>query len=119
VVLVIMAFVFVGVGWSEVDDLYALRHRGEVVTGTVVDRYGGKTEHLVVEFVTRGGAKVQADTTHFFDAEVGQPIEVIYDRDHPQLMQTTDYGLDYGLPAGLYGLVAVGFAVGGIVKLRS
>jgi len=119
VVLVIMAFVFAAVGWSQVDDLYALRHRGEVVTGTVVDRYGFKTEHLVVEFVTRGGAKVRADTTHFFDAEVGQPIEVVYDRDHPELMQTADYGLGYGLPAGMFGIVALGFAIGGILKLRS
>jgi hypothetical protein len=119
VVLLIMAVVFGVIGWLQVVDLHQLRERGEVVTGTVVEKYGARTQHIAVEFVTRKGEKVRAETSNFDQAEVGQQIEVIYDRDDPQTMQAADWGLGYGLIVTMFGLVAVGFAVGGIVKLRS
>lgn len=113
------SLVFVGIGWAQISDLYWLRHRGEVVTGTVVDRYGSKTVHLEIEYVTKAGRTVRSETSNFDeDHRVGQQIQVIYDREEPERMQAASWGLGYGFPAVAFSLVFIGFAVAGVWHFR-
>lgn len=93
-------------GVVEVRDLYLLDHRGEVVTGKVVDLRLGKHPTLKVEYVTRAGQTVVEETKNFHDVWAGQSVDVIYDPKNPHRMQTADYGFDYWKP----GLLLIGTA---------
>ncbi|TDD58273.1 hypothetical protein E1263_19860 [Kribbella antibiotica] len=117
VLCLVAAVVFGVIGYVQVEDLYWLRHRGEVVTGTVVDRAGGRSPWIEVRYVTRAGETVTERTSNG-DAELGRSIEVIYDREDPERMQANDWGLGYWFPALFFGAATAGFAIGAFVQLR-
>ncbi|WP_405055966.1 DUF3592 domain-containing protein [Kribbella sp. NBC_01505] len=110
---------FGAAGFVQVADLYWLQHRGEVVTATVVD-----TEHtrrhtwIKVNYLTRDGRPVTDKTSNFHSAEVGETIDVRYDRENPHRMQAADYSLAYTFPLLAYGGFAVGLIVIGLVEVR-
>ncbi|MEV6282492.1 DUF3592 domain-containing protein [Kribbella sp. NPDC051770] len=105
--MVLLAVVCGVAGGFEADDLRALRERGEVVPAVVLDKSGGRTEHITVRYVTKSGQTIEGDTSNFLDAEVGQTVDVVYDRTDPHRMQAADWGTDYTMPI----LWAVGFAI--------
>lgn len=115
-VMCLVAAVIMGfVGYLILSDLYLLEHRGEVVSATVLDKYSdGGGSRIEVRFVTRTGETVLGDTTNYVDAEVGETIQIVYDRENPGRMQAADYGFDYWLPGGIFGGVAVFFIVWGL-----
>jgi hypothetical protein len=53
---------------------------------------------ITVRFVTSAGETVEGDTSNYLDAEVGKPIQVVYDPRMPGRMQAADWGFDYWLP---------------------
>ncbi|MFK4088690.1 DUF3592 domain-containing protein [Kribbella sp. NPDC020789] len=116
--LLVAALVFAAIGWFQINDLYWLRHRGEVVTGTVIELSGSKTEHIKVTYVTTAGQTVTSETSNFEDGQVGQQIQVIYDRESPERMQAADWGLGYGFPAVGFSLAFLVFAAGGVLCMR-
>jgi hypothetical protein len=93
---------FVVLGVVQVRDLYLLDHRGEVVTGKVVDLTQGKHPTLKVEYVTRAGQAVVEDTQNFRDVWAGQSVDVVYDPKNPHRMQTANYGFAYWQPSLLF-----------------
>ncbi|MET7279177.1 DUF3592 domain-containing protein [Kribbella sp. NPDC005582] len=112
----IAALVFGAIGTVQIEDLYWLRHRGEVVTGTVVDRVDGRRPSIEVRYTTLAGETFTEYTSNG-EGAVGESVEVIYDREEPTRMQTEDWGLGYGLP-GVFCGVSVVFIVAGFVQLR-
>ncbi|MEU4608471.1 DUF3592 domain-containing protein [Kribbella sp. NPDC023972] len=101
----VAAVLLAGAGYAEVEDMYWLQRRGEVVTATVVDEYssGRSGERIDVRFVTRDGRTVETDTSNYLDAEAGTTIQVIYDPVEPTRLQAADYGFDYWLPGVFFG----------------
>lgn len=100
-----------------------MRHRGEVVTGTVVAADTQPYRHpqgwIDVEYVTLAGEKVVQRTGRFKRiAVVGDAIEVRYDRKHPHQMQDTRSGLGYAVPLGVSGTITAGFLVLAARQLR-
>jgi hypothetical protein len=97
---VFVAVTMAGVGYAEIEDAYWLERRGEVVTATIVreddpDERAGS--YVDVRFTTRTGRVVEAETEVDDEVEVGQTIQVVYDRENPLRMQTADSPLDYSL----------------------
>ena len=76
-----------------------------MVTATVVDlrhsRRGNDT--ITVNFVTRDGRPVTAETSNYDSAEVGRPIEIRYDPQKPSRIQGASYPLDLSFTVLLYG----------------
>src|SRR5436190_1067526 len=112
----VAAAIFSGLGYHEAHNLYLLKHRGEVVSATVLEESGGKSPHITVRYVTRSGETVTEDTSNYEDADPGETIQVVYDPEDPSRMQAADWGFDYWFP-GILGLVAAVFLVVGIVGL--
>ena len=91
------AVVLAGIGAVQLSDLYSLDHGGVVTTATVLHEEtpwrGAST--ITVRFVTSAGETVEGDTSNYLDAEVGKPIQVVYDPRMPGRMQAADWGFDY------------------------
>lgn len=115
--MLLLTVVFGTIAGFQANDLRWLRERGEVVHGVVTAKEGGKVEEITVQYVTKAGLTVVETTSNFFDAEVGQPIDVVYDREDPYRMQSADYGTDYSGPI-IFGVFAVLTLVIGIVLLK-
>ncbi|WP_133785149.1 DUF3592 domain-containing protein [Kribbella sp. VKM Ac-2571] len=113
----VAAAVFIGVGYFEIHDLYLLKHRGEVVSGTVLEESGGRTEYITVKYRTLAGETVTEDTSNYEDADPGDTIQVVYDPKKPSRMQAADFGFDYWIPGVILGLIAAGFLAYGIIGL--
>ncbi|GAB3934741.1 hypothetical protein GCM10029976_044120 [Kribbella albertanoniae] len=113
---VVVAFI----GYVQVEDLYWLRHRGEVATGIVVDRkVGGRDSWIEVRYTTKAGRTVTEMTSNFEgEPAVGAPIEVVYDPEEPDRMQAENWGLGYGFPVVFFPLATIGFVVAGTWFLR-
>ncbi|TCM46622.1 uncharacterized protein DUF3592 [Kribbella sp. VKM Ac-2568] len=112
----VAALVLAGLGVAENLDTYWLGQRGEVVTATVLDEYGGKTTRIDVRYVTKAGQTIENDTANYLEAEVGKQILVVYDPENPYRMQAADWGLDYWL-GGLWFVGVVFFACFGVTRL--
>lgn len=104
---VFVAVMLAGVGYAEVDDNRVLERRGEVVTATVVREEEGRAPLIEVRFVTRDGRTVETTTENYYEAEVGRPIQVIYDPMNPTRLQSTDWGYDYQTSVIVFGGGAV------------
>lgn len=78
-------------------DTYWLAERGVVATATVLDERpsGKRSTKIDVRFVTQGGQTVETATEHYYGAEVGRQIEILYDPENPKRMQAVNWGLDY------------------------
>ncbi|WP_410789891.1 DUF3592 domain-containing protein [Kribbella sp. C-35] len=113
----VAAVVFVGILYFEVHDLYLLKHRGEVVSATVLDESNGKSSSITVRYRTLAGETVTEDTSNYEDADPGDTIQVVYDPKKPSRMQAADWGFDYWIPGVILGLIAAGFLAYGIVGL--
>ncbi|MFI7064632.1 DUF3592 domain-containing protein [Kribbella sp. NPDC050124] len=113
----VAAVAVAGFGYGELEDLYWLQHRGEVVQATVLDEYGFRTARIEVRFVTRAGETVTGETANYVDAEVGRTIDVVYDREDPSRMQAADWGFDYWIPAAIFGAGTVLFLGYGLNRL--
>ncbi|MFF1818451.1 DUF3592 domain-containing protein [Kribbella sp. NPDC058245] len=119
VVALVGALALLVLGSMQVADVYWLRHRGEVVTATVVDvQHSRRTDTMKVNYLTRDGQPVTAKTSHYYSAEVGKTIEVRYDREKPHRMQAANYSLAYTFPVLVYGGFAVFVVLFSLVDLR-
>lgn len=100
--------------WTTAEDTYWLSHRGEVTTATVISnepqRNGGTT--LTVSFTTLTGFKTTSDTSNHHYTGVGKTIEIRYDREYPDRMQSADWGSDYRQPIILGGAAALALLIG-------
>jgi hypothetical protein len=114
----VAAAVFIAIGYFEIHDLYLLKHRGEVVSALVLDESNGKTTYITVKYQTLAGETVTADTSNYENADPGETIQVVYDRDKPTRMQAADYGFDYRIPGIILGVIAAGFLAYGLLGLR-
>ncbi|MEU4196150.1 DUF3592 domain-containing protein [Kribbella sp. NPDC026611] len=119
VACIVLSIVFVAIGYFEVHDLYLLEHRGEVVTGTVLDETGGKTPRITVRYTTLAGEQITSETANYFEAKVGQPIQIVYDRAEPTRMQTAEWGFDDWIPGVGFGAVALLMLAIGVAQLRT
>ena len=119
VMSLVAAIVVMGVGYVEISNLYLLKHRGEVVTATVLDESGGRKSRIQVRFVTLAGETVTGETANYKHAEVGETVQVVYDRADPGRMQAADWGFDYWIPGLILGGGAGFFLVYGILGLWS
>ena len=115
----VAAVIFSGIGYAEISDLYLLKHRGEVVSATVLDESGGRNSHITVRYLTRAGQTVTGDTSNYFDGDVGETIQVVYDPEEPDRMQAADWGFDYWMPGVIFGIAIVVFLVFGLSQLWS
>nr|WP_238355715.1 DUF3592 domain-containing protein [Kribbella sandramycini] len=116
-----VAVVFVVFACIQVNDLYWLRQRGEVVTGTVVDRVDGRSPSIEVRYTTRAGETVTEDTSNAYDMDkirVGAQLDVIYDPEQPDRMQAADFSRSYGWPVIIFGVFSLAAAGGGLAMLR-
>lgn len=98
-------------------DTYLLDQRGVVATATVLDERpsGKQMTRIDVRFVTAGGQTVEADTEHYFSAEVGREIQVLYDPENPQRLQAANWDLDYQIAMIWFGGALV-FTAAGVVS---
>jgi len=108
----VAAAIFTGLGYHEAHNVYLLKHRGVVVSATVLDESGGKSPHISVRYLTRAGETVTGDTSNYLDADRGDTIQVVYDPKDPSRMQAADWGFDYLFPVVLAIVAAVFLLVG-------
>ncbi|MFI6675519.1 DUF3592 domain-containing protein [Kribbella sp. NPDC050470] len=113
----VAAVVLAVVCYAELEDLYWLQRRGEVVSAAVLDESGGRTTRIEVRYVTLAGEVVTGETSNYEDAEVGGTIDVVYDRVDPSRMQAAAWGFDYWFPGVFLGGASVGFLIYGINSL--
>ncbi|GAB2570525.1 DUF3592 domain-containing protein [Kribbella endophytica] len=115
--MLLLTVVFGALAWAEADDLRWLRERGAVVPAVVLAKEGWKTERITVRYETLAGQTIVERTSNFLEADQGQTIDVVYDREDPHRMQSADYGTDYSGPI-IFGVFAVLTLVIGIVLLK-
>jgi hypothetical protein len=115
--MLLLTVVFGVMAGYQAHDLHWLRERGEVVPAVVLDKDGGKTETITVRYVTAAGQTIVGETSNFLEADKGQTIDVVYDREDPYRMQSADYGTDYLGPI-LFGVVALLTLVFGVAILK-
>jgi uncharacterized protein DUF3592 len=112
-----LAVAVAGAVWAL--DTYRLEQRGVVVTGTVLAEHRSNPSDrrptrstIDVRYPTEGGRSVDKTTGNYRSAEVGKPIQVVYDPKKPSRMQAADYGFDYRKSgfvfAGAFVIVAIG-----------
>ncbi|GAB3934744.1 hypothetical protein GCM10029976_044130 [Kribbella albertanoniae] len=115
----VVALGFVVAACVQSADVYFLRERGVVVTGTVLKEHDTrKSSWVEVRYVTLAGDEIVNDTSRYKSAEVGQPIDVIYDRQNPERMQAADWGLGYGFNLLVFGGFAALLVLAGILQLK-
>lgn len=119
VMCLVAAVVLIVIAYYELEDMYLLQHRGQVVSATVLEESGGKHPRITVRYTTVAGEVVTGDTSNYVDADAGQTIQVVYDPERPSRMQAADWGFDYWIPCVMFGLVIVLFVYFGIAGLRS
>jgi hypothetical protein len=117
-VLVFIALVVAVAGGVDVKDSYLLKQRGEVATATVLDKTTDEhgTTRITVRFATRAGETVRARTENYKHAQKDEPIEVIYDPQHPQRMQAADWSLDYWKSVLVFGAGVLGLLIAAAYK---
>lgn len=118
VMCLVGALICLAIGAFQAQDLYLLRHRGEVVDALVLDETGGRHSQITVRYTTRAGEQVTADTSNYVEANRGETIQVVYDPREPRRMQAADWGFDY-VPPGIFGVGAAALLAFGVANLRS
>ncbi|TDD58274.1 DUF3592 domain-containing protein [Kribbella antibiotica] len=105
----VVAVGFVVAACVQSADVYWLRQRGEVVTGTVTQKHESRRgdSSISVRYTTQVGDTLIADTSKYRYAEVDKPIEVLYDPAKPDRMQAADFSRSYSYPLYSYGSFAV------------
>jgi hypothetical protein len=63
---------------------------------------GHRRARAVRTYTTLAGKKINNETSNYQQAEVGKPIQIVYDREDPERMQAADWGPDYLAP-GIFG----------------
>jgi uncharacterized protein DUF3592 len=119
--LLLGALMLAALACFQAADVYWLRTRGEVVTGTVVEReHSPRQNWIEVRYVTRAGETLTQTTSSVTvddDLPPGAKVDVIYDPQKPERMQTAAWDLGFGWVVIGLGIASLVFAAGGVASL--
>ncbi|GAA1557235.1 hypothetical protein GCM10009789_08220 [Kribbella sancticallisti] len=65
----------------------------------MLDESHGRNARIEVRYATKTGETIEAGTGKYFDAEVGQEIQIVYDPQDPYRLKVADWGSGYWMSA--------------------